>query len=545
MLMPNLFRCSRNCFECPRCESPVNITAVPTISRVTPDYLRPPDPQRSREKGDEAGQQEYSLQCGYCHWSTLDVGVRLPKSVKIGDQLSKIRKARTNTTRPTRSLQTATAENGDEELQEMDGVAFALGHDKAFANLTTFYRTEMREALGESGNPYASANSPYSSPANLARIMSLYNGSSSFQALKKTRQKPQPFAEARSQNEGISAYHSHSTDEDQPTYDDQDIISNLSLSGLDHTTNAQQRLSAPQTNFDARFLSDLWPAATKLRTKRGKRCRTCRQYLARPDAKLNNLRYKIRLVASNHLPLLTTKPLNPTVPPIPGSAAFRLREEDLSVSTQTTVIPGRALQYILTIRNPIFEPVKISLATPQITPGKVGSRVTILCPSFTVGPAGDVWEEALGSASTTAASSSTDGGRRAALASLNGSSIESATNAGEKVPEAGKIWDKSRNTTSVILEVVPGDLSPLAATDPDENDDDVLEIPIFVHVEWTAHHHHPTGDEGVKRSERDRPGTGAATGSTVGREIAADGSERKELGVWCVLGLGRIMRSNE
>nr|POE56199.1 isoform 3 of dynactin subunit 4 [Quercus suber] len=531
-------RCSRNCFECPVCEAPVNITAVPAIHpgrTVSSDHLKPSDAPRhqERDRDDENAAQEYILQCGYCNWSTLDVDARLPKSVKIGDQLSKIRKTRLQHGNLPRSPERTVTDSEHEETSRMS-------HDTAYNNLASFYKTQMSEALGESGDLYGSTNSPYSSPANLARIMSLYSTSASFQAMKKIREKPQPFAEARSHEEGMSAYYPSATGTREeplsPASDDQEIIETLSSLGFDHTTSSHQRLSAPGTNFAARFISDLWPTATKLRTKRGKRCRTCRQYLSRPDPKLNNLRYKIRLLASNHLPLLTTKPLNPVSPVAQGSAAFQLREEDVALSGQPTLVSGRALQYVLTLRNPIFEPIKITLATPQITPGRASSRVTVLCPSFTVGPAGDVWEEALGSSTTIVPPTGTDGGRRAALASLS---------ADEKVPEAGKIWDKTRNTTSVVMEIVPGELSPSSSSRPkdsleDEDDDavdeDVLELPIFVHMEWTAHHHNDPHASGEKRNERERRVVDSADAAAT----ATMESEKKELGFWCVLGLGRI-----
>nr|POE88405.1 isoform 2 of dynactin subunit 4 [Quercus suber] len=526
---------NRNCFECPVCEAPVNITAIPAISvgqTVSNDYLKPSDAPRpkDRDRDEETAAQEYILHCGYCNWSTIDVGARLSKSVKIGDQLSKIRRTRLQPGRSSRSPERTTTGIEDEGNNQPQGAGTCLSHDDAYSNLTSFYKTQMSEAQGENGDLYASTNSPYSSPANLARIMSLYSTTSSFQAMKKTREKPQPFAEARSRDEGMSAYYPRSTavgnESLHSANDDQDIISTLSTFGLDHTTTYQQRLSAPGTNFTARFVSDLWPIATKLRTKRGKRCRTCRQYLSRPDPKLNNLRYKIRLLASNHLPLLTTKPLHPTSPAMIGSAAFRLREEDVAAGSHATLVPGRALQYVLTIRNSIFEPIKVTLATPQTTPGTVSSRVTILCPSFTVGPAGDVWEEALGSSTTTIApSTGTDGSRRAALASLS---------ADEKVPEAGKIWEKTRNTTSVVMEIVPGELPPPPPPSSDAHekdgggavDEEVLELPIFVHVEWTAHHQNDPHANGEKRSERERR---AAASADVGAAGPGE-SERKELG---------------
>jgi dynactin-4 len=90
----------------------------------------------------------------------------------------------------------------------------------------------------------------------------------------------------------------------------------------------------------------------------------------------------------------------------------------------------------------------------------------------------------------------------------------------ERQPEAGKVWEQTRNSTSVVLEIVPGSLDPPlaggqeAAEVPETEDDDILEIPVYVRVEWSVDAHH--GEKGVEK-------------------------EPRELGYWCVLGVGRIV----
>ena len=267
--------------------------------------------------------------------------------------------------------------------------------------------------------------------------------------------------------------------------------------------------------------------AAPLRTRKGKRCATCRQFIARPDPKSSHMRYKIRLLAMNNIPRVSMKQLHPTVPP-PPNPAFRLRAEDPRPQDLQAHV---AQQYVLTIRNPIFDTIKVTLATPAITPGKVASRITILCPSFAVGPAGDVWDEAL-SSNTPSASTSNDGGRKAAMASLTAKAPEEG---GDRQPEAGKIWDRTRNSTSVIVEIVPGPLKPPPSIVPKTNeelaaealgeDDDVLEVPIFVRAEWETVIEADAFGQGVKDDKhRDR----------IGERVA------KEIAYWCVLGVGRI-----
>jgi dynactin-4 len=425
--------------------------------------------------------------------------VRFSKPTKITEQLNKIWKARHGSGEDGEAAQERRDQKGQERLQ----------HDVAFANLSKFYKEQLNES-GDQQNLYSS--SPYSSPHNLARIMNLYGGLS-YGALKKTREKPQPMREAGGRPEGLSAY----TVESLAAEDE--AITKMKTLGLDSTSTSQQKLASP-SNYDARFIDQLWPVATPLRVRRGRRCRTCRQFLARPEGKVGSMRYKIRLMASLHIQRLSVRPLQAAAA-VPSSS-FRLKSE---VPEQTKLRPFQTQHYILTVRNPLFETAKVTLSTPSMTPGNVNSRVTILCPSFTVGPAGEnMWDEAL-SASTSSIGVASDGSRRAAMASLTGSADA------DRQPEAGKVWERSRNSTSVILEVIPGALKGVgnaivpvsdeerAKEDGMQEDDDVLEIPIFVRAEWEADPAH--GAEHVPAGEKKE-------------------RESKELAYWCVLGVGRI-----
>ena len=111
------------------------------------------------------------------------------------------------------------------------------------------------------------------------------------------------------------------------------------------------------------------------------------------------------------------------------------------------------------------------------------------------------------------------------MASLTGA------NEADRQPEAGKIWERTRNSTSVILEIVPGQLGPPPSIVPKteeelaeyelREDDDVLQVPVFVRVEWEA-----TAEDHATDAGRD----GKKTGERVSKELA----------YWCVLGVGRI-----
>ncbi|KAK5110079.1 hypothetical protein LTR62_006324 [Meristemomyces frigidus] len=454
------------------------------------------------ETGGLKGEESYFLQCQYCDWSSLDIDVQFSKATKITEQLAKQRK----------SLISAKPEGNSKK----DAAAQDHSREDAFTNLATFYKEQLSES-GDLQGGYS--NSPYSSPAHLARIVSLYGGLS-VNALKKTKEKPQPMREARGDKEGILTY-THDDAASETT-----LLQRLEKLKLKDTTTAEQCLFSPLNN-DAKLITDLWPVATPLRTRKGRRCKTCRQFLSRPDPKINNLRYKIRLLAQTHIPRISVRPFAAQSSTTAAAhTSFQLRADD--THAQPLLHPHILQQFILTIRNPIFEPVKITLATPTATPGRVASRVTILCPSFTVGPAGDVWDEALAESKTSAMKA--DGGRQAAMASLTGGGDD-----GERQPEAGKVWEKGRSWTSVVIEVVPSLFPPQASgnmrsetvTGDLEEDDEVLEIPVFVRVEWEAQSDHELDPE-YKEGRR-----------TV---VKAEGSGKvkKEVGYWCVLGVGRI-----
>lgn len=92
--------------------------------------------------------------------------------------------------------------------------------------------------------------------------------------------------------------------------------------------------------------------------------------------------------------------------------------------------------------------------------------------------------------------------------------------------EAGKVWERGRNWTSVVLEVVCEEVGRGGGEGEGEADEDadVLEIPVFVRVEYEVE---VAGEEG-----------GAGGGGGGGRD--KERMEKRELAYWCVLGVGRV-----
>ncbi len=369
-------------------------------------------------------------------------------------------------------------EGGREPAGQVQGTMIEV--EERFANLKSFHTYQLNDP---SLNPLMSpsGDSGYNSPNALARIMSMYTGTGSHQ--KKSRTKPNIMREAYGIEEGIKVLDPR---EDAATIPK---MKEMGWHGMCSTAQKSAQTHPP------RFFDDIRPVATILRTKRSKRCRTCRHILVKPDSRIQSTRFRIRLVAHNYVPRVTLRPLQP------GSIDFE------------ALPPCKTMQVLLTLSNPLFDPVKITLATPTFTPGRFQSKITALCPQFEIGANSDVWGDALNEGG-----SKTEKGKRAT----------GDANDGEKQAEAGKVWEKGRNWTTVVVEITTpsldvalqgsGTASGSETSGGIEEDEDVLEIPMFVRIEYEAE---PAGDD---------DGT-----------VEKGRKERRELAYWTVLCVGRIV----
>ncbi|KAJ5887842.1 hypothetical protein N7495_007883 [Penicillium taxi] len=488
-------RCGRNCFNCPVCTAPL---AVNSIENVV---------------GNGSKQGPWVLSCGYCLWTTLDIGIKFDKPTNIRNQLQKM----TDTTAPitfdTRSRQASrtfgdlksplsTLASVDEQSNALDDSEDpatkeepAMGPantDARFAALKSFYRNQISETSTSPSDPLSDFG--FSSPGALNRLMSLYASSSRLSGLygssKKPKSKPPVMREALTASEGLCI---------APENGDIAVIERLNSpdGGWEAVASINQRA---EQSPDVRFVDELLPLPVLLRTKRAKRCKSCKHILVKPENKPQSTRFRIRLIALSYVPLPTLRalalPTSSAMPSPPPPDLYALN-------------PLKPILVLLTLKNHMFDPVRITLATPSVTPGRVASKVTVLCPQFEIGANSDVWDEALQGASAPI----TSGGVRS----------------NEKVAEAGKVWDKGRNWTTVVLEVVPGFLpgseegegAEVAGDDTLRQDEDVLEIPVFVHMEWDAE---AQLEQNVDKSSKD---------NMVSRELA----------YWMVLGVGQIVPS--
>ncbi|KAK1977748.1 dynactin p62 family protein [Colletotrichum cereale] len=461
-------RCTRSCFQCPVCVGPLAVTSIDappeSSSLLTADGSAPPG-------------GPYVLTCSYCTWSSTEIGIKFDRPNGIHGQLAKLQNGGQPKLTPKEHKERKKESGGDYKLDpdKMDT-------DLQFAQLKSFYQNQMANANPSAGGLSSLGDLGLNSPGSLSRIMSLYTGTNF--GNKQARGKVQIMREAVSADEGLKT-----TD-----LDESDAIAKLGHTHLDDTATLAQNM---QQQEPVRFRDQLRPIPYLLRTKRSKRCPLCRHIISKPEAKISNTRFRIRLVAGSYIPTITIRPLNSEVQNIPSTARPPIPQE-------LWLTPLKPVQYLLTFKNPIFEAVKVSLATPSSTPGRFASSVTVLCPQFEIDANTDMWDDAL-----------KDGGEKERRRGEEG---------GMQQAEVGKIYERGRNWVSIVLEVVPASLRlEHEGMDGDggalREDEDVVEIPMFVRIEWETE---AQGD----------------VGTTASKDKEA--REKRELAYWCVLGVGRI-----
>ncbi|POS75531.1 dynactin p62 family protein [Diaporthe helianthi] len=544
-------RCTRSCFQCPVCIGPLSASAI--------DPPPPSDPE-SRDAYSSA-LPSYILTCSYCQWTSSEIGIKFDKPNGIYAQLQKIRNGgKTRLTpkeRKDRRKEAVTASSGvsstalgssalppigEDDMSTKPHARAAAAEDldveTQFANLKTFYQSQLADA-SDKGSLSSLGELGIGSPGSLSRIMSLYTGTGLL-GDKKAKSRSNIMREALEPEEGLKI----------ADLDETKAIERLHRSAWDETASTNQTAVQPPVNVcepnlhgRSRFVDELRPFACLLRTKRSKRCPVCRHIVSKPEAKVTNTRFRIRLVAGSYIPSITMRPLQAT------SLTQSISGNPFAATTSTSMAPAgppallaplRPVQYLLTFKNPIFEPVRVTLATPSVTPGRFASKVTVLCPEFEIDANTDVWDEALKDRRSLLQQQIQQQQQQQQMREETPGG--GGGGAGQPSVEPGKVWERGRNWVTIVVEVVPASLE-LARTNaslvrtgsggwglgmkreldmgPLRPDEDVLEIPMFVRLEWE---------------------TDAAADEGRAGDPKGDGREKRELAYWCVMGLGRISK---
>jgi Dynactin p62 family len=164
--------------------------------------------------------------------------------------------------------------------------------------------------------------------------------------------------------------------------------------------------------------------------------------------------------------------------------------------------PNTTHSFILTVINPLYDPIRVTLSTTAKTPGPYQHAVTILRPEFSVGANADIWND-------------------------EDEIIHSPEK--EKRKSRFGIFEARRNTISIFMEVVPEKPSVVAG----EQKVDVvpeckvpIEIPIFVKMTYLS--------EDVEKDD-----TLTLVNQVLGEE-KGKGKVEREIGYWVVVKVGNI-----
>lgn len=182
-------------------------------------------------------------------------------------------------------------------------------------------------------------------------------------------------------------------------------------------------LTDEQQQADTANNTTIYPKLRRLQAKRSKRCRGCRNIIIKPEPKPTSTKFKTKLLAMNYIPAFRVTP-----------HFIQFPEKFDNVQTYT---------FRLNITNPLFTSAKVRLATA--TPDDNSLKVTIITPTFELGPAPELWDDV------------------SLVKSQPSEFIGRKTIASEKVfmeglRETGKnddFYEKGPNWVSVLIEVVP------------------------------------------------------------------------------------------
>ncbi|KAF8787846.1 Dynactin subunit 4 like protein [Argiope bruennichi] len=236
-------KCS-NCFDCPSCMHTLSTRAT-SIQIPNPE-----DASKTMPK------KVYYLVCGFCRWTSRDVG--------IADQ--------------------ATASGGWQEAENP--------HSKRISQLMEYYRLlAQKEKLERERKKinqrysYLHISDKYGMSATVVRKLA---------GLPPTLSKGEPEA-----SEQLTLPEATSDVEPLP---ESYLTQPLNLSSV---TTLKQRLFQPQ--FQPVYTSELYPQNKYMHIKRSQRCKVCEHNLSKPEYNPSSIKFKIQLAAFYHIPELRIK----------------------------------------------------------------------------------------------------------------------------------------------------------------------------------------------------------------------------------------------
>ncbi|CAG8436550.1 6213_t:CDS:2 [Ambispora gerdemannii] len=447
-------RCARSCFQCPICQNTLSVIAsvepssatsptVPTApTALTASTAQPPQPVAA-----QAGGAPYYLLCGVCRWDSQEIKMTFEKPTGL-------------------SLQLQTTDDERPDVKEFD-------------HLKEHFEKHLR------------MNTPSTTlPTQLLSIPGMGTLSSRY---------------------GTNVAHSQQKSDDVNPYeavvrvaDDVKLAKDLSqLKDVNQITTFAQRTN--QLSDQPYQVDKLQPQRIHLRTKRVKRCRSCRHILIKPEQKAQATKFKIKLVALNYIPKIT-------------------------IAKLPYLVIDQTVQIILKFSNPLLEDANVSLSCKEEIENF--GKIKLLATNFTIGPYNELLEYDDEELSTEKLTSKSRPASRASIVK----------------PDPGVV-EKKGNYTCIAIEITPlfeveEFKFPLLVTHTSK----VLDIDVVDNNETQQHLSVPAADTTPVASavnsvsiedENNTENSKKLNSLTISREL---GASYKSLSFWTIIGLGPVLK---
>ena len=248
-------RCA-NCLDCPSCSNTLTTRATSVQNPV-----------------EKTSKKFYYLFCGFCRWTTRDIG--------LPDQ--------------------PTASGGWPEPENPDAARFA--------SLQEHFRSlAQREKMDKETRRFVGKKLSYMQLADRYGL----SGSSAM-ARRKAGLPPMSLRGSGDDSSAVSAAPSEAKDIDEVESVDYKELFSTPID-LCRTTNLSQRLM--QLDTQPEKMADVYPRHKHLVVKRSQRCRQCEHNLSKPEYNPTSIKFKIQLAAFYHIPeviifQLSKEPLKP------------------------------------------------------------------------------------------------------------------------------------------------------------------------------------------------------------------------------------------
>ncbi|KAJ3081953.1 hypothetical protein HK102_002015 [Quaeritorhiza haematococci] len=352
-------RCARNCFECPICENTLTVVSVadpnagsdgsssPYLDRRSPPGTPHSPGSSSSGSGSLGGGNIHYLSCGVCRWDSLEIGLKFERPTGLAMQMQKT----------------------DEDRSDV----------KEFEHLREYFEKVLRanNPAGPGGLVYRGTSS-FNIPTSL---LATIPGLVPFSSLGSRTTGSMMSNPLTSREQNVGPYESLVKLQDMDENDDDDFMEMIDFH-LEDVSTLRQRHN--QIDDQPRRRRLLRPQRIQLRSKRLKRCRECEHILIKPEQKAQVTRFKIKLVASDHIPTISIAHPLPPMPlrhGVPVNVILKFinpldYEIDVALSTTFSIKP--------TVDYETEEPIPLDPAQ--------SCEINLPAPRFTVPPYNEMWE---------------------------------------------------------------------------------------------------------------------------------------------------------